>query len=66
MEKLILTCGRYATPQVGNTEARVAAMEAYLSRLTEEMEFLISELGRAQAASATVTAATAAEDGEVV
>lgn len=57
-EKLILTCGRF-TPSAGaGTEARLAAAEAHLARLTEECEFLFAELNRA------LTALGAAEDGE--
>ena len=70
MEKLILTCGRFSPLRGGSTEARVAAMEAYLAKLGEEMEFLVAELGRAASASAAVTAAASAaaessEGGEV-
>lgn len=44
MEKLTLSCGRYA-PQTGDTvEARVRAMENYLARLSEEMEFLVAQM----------------------
>jgi hypothetical protein len=44
-------------------------MEAYVARLAEEMEFLISELGRAvdaasAAAMAAVTAASAVSETE--
>lgn len=46
MEKLILTCGRFV-PAAGEGEAaRIKGMEDYLSRLTEELELLFSELGR--------------------
>ena len=46
MEKLILTCGRFV-PTVGGDEAeRIRGLEAYLVRLTEELELIISELGR--------------------
>ena len=42
-------------------EARVRAMESYVARLAEEMEFLIAELGREVAAvSAEVSAAVSA------
>ena len=46
MEKLILTCGRFAPVPGESVEARVQAMEAYLSRLAEELEFLLAEVGR--------------------
>ncbi len=47
MEKLILTCGRFV-PATGEGEAaRLKGMEDYLSRLTEELELLLSEVGRA-------------------
>ena len=43
MEKLILSCGRYIPQAAGNAEARVRAMEAYLARLSEELEVLLGE-----------------------
>jgi pilus assembly protein TadC len=46
MEKLILACGRYAPMTVGDTESRVRAVEAYLSRLTEELELLVEEMDK--------------------
>lgn len=46
MEKLILTCGRYFPPSAGDTEARIAAMESYLARLSEELEVLMGEMDR--------------------
>ena len=46
MEKLILTCGRYLPPSAGDTEARIAAMESYLARLSEELEVLMGEMDR--------------------
>ena len=46
MEKLILTCGRYIPPSAGDSEIRVRAMEAYLARLSEELEILLGEAGR--------------------
>ena len=55
MEKLILTCGRFTPPVGEGTEARVRAMESYLSRLAEEMEFLIAELGRTVANTSVAT-----------
>ena len=47
MEKLILTCGRFVPAAAVGTEARLKAAEDYLARLAEEMELLISEMGRA-------------------
>lgn len=47
MEKLILKCGRYITPAVEDVEYRVKLMEAYLSMVTEELEFLVGEMDRA-------------------
>ena len=47
MEKLILKCGRYIPSAAADTESRVRGMEAYLSKLTEELEFLMGELDRA-------------------
>ena len=46
MEKLILKCGRFEPSREMDTESRLRAMEGYLARLAEEMEFLISEIGR--------------------
>ena len=46
MEKLILTCGRYIPSAAGGTDAHVAAMEAYLARLSEELEVLMGEMDR--------------------
>lgn len=46
MEKLILTCGRYIPSAAGDTDTRVAAMEAYLARLSEELEVLMGEMDR--------------------
>jgi len=43
MEKLILSCGRYIPSAAGNAETRIRAMEAYLARLSEELEVLLSE-----------------------
>ena len=47
MEKLILKCGRYITPAVEDVEYSVKLMEAYLSMVTEELEFLVGEMDRA-------------------
>jgi hypothetical protein len=46
MEKLILTCGRYIPSAAGDADTRVAAMEAYLARLSEELEVLMGEMDR--------------------
>lgn len=46
MEKLILSCGRFA-PQTGEeTEARVRALERYLGDLSEEMELIVARIGQ--------------------
>ena len=55
MEKLILKCGRYIPSATVDTESRVKEMEAYLSRLTEELEFLMGELDRVLEALAAVS-----------
>ena len=47
MEKLILSCGRYIPSAAGNVETRIRAMEAYLARLSEELEVLLSETSAA-------------------
>ncbi len=66
MEKLILKCGRYITPAVEDVEYRVKLMEAYLSMVTEELEFLVGEMDRAlnafEQAIAERDALVAAED----
>ena len=49
MEKLILKCGRFMPPAAGDGESRVRLMEAYLAKLSEELEFLVGELDRALA-----------------
>lgn len=71
MEKLILACGRYIPPSSENLEFRVRAVEAYLTRLTEELELLVGEMDRALDALETllterdgVWAAAAVSDGE--
>ena len=46
MEKLILKCGRYVSPAVGDSDGRVRLMERYLARLTEELEYTVAEIGR--------------------
>jgi hypothetical protein len=50
MEKLMLSGGRFAPSGGENAEARLSAMEAYLTRLSEELELLLAEVGRAIAA----------------
>lgn len=70
MEKLILKCGRYMPSAAGDTESRVKLLEAYLSGLTQELEFLVEELDRvlqAQGMFATVgdgVAEASAQGGE--
>ncbi len=46
MEKLILKCGRFVPSGSGSVEQRVAHIETYLGRLTEELEHLLGELER--------------------
>lgn len=46
MEKLILSCGRYIPMSAGDSEIRIRALEAYLARLSEELEILLGETGR--------------------
>lgn len=66
MERLILTCGRYAPVTAGDTQARVKAMEAYLARLSEELERLMEELSRMTDGLSGRSAATASrEEGGV-
>ena len=47
MEKLILKCGRFVPSASGNVEQRVAHIETYLGRLTEEMEHLAEAQAKA-------------------
>ncbi len=49
MEKLKLVCGRFIPPRGGDTAERVERLEAYLSRLTQELELLVGDLDRALA-----------------
>lgn len=66
MERLILTCGRYTPVTAGDTQARVKAMEAYLARLSEELEHLMGELSRMTDGLSGRSAATASrEEGGV-
>ena len=67
MEKLILTCGRYIPSAAGDADARVAAMEAYLARLSEELEVLMGEMDRVLTALEGMLSAAASPadtDGE--
>lgn len=65
MEKLILTCGRFLPPSAGNSETRVKAMEAYLARLSEELEILLGETGRMlEALQSAQAALTVRDNGE--
>ncbi len=50
MEKLILSSGRFAPPAGESAEARLSALEGYLTRLSEELELLLAEVGRTVAA----------------
>jgi hypothetical protein len=69
MEKLILKCGRYIPSAAADTESRVRGMEVYLSKLTEELEFLMGELDRTLealgSAAAEETALTAAVSSDI-
>jgi hypothetical protein len=47
MEKLILKSGRFIPPALGDVETRVKLIEAHLSGLTEELEYLVGEMDRA-------------------
>lgn len=62
MEKLILTCGRYIPQSAGDGETRVRAVEAYLARLSEELELLLGDTGRAL--EALQAAQSVSDDGE--
>ncbi len=44
MERLILRCGRYVPAADGDATARMRAMEAYLARLTDELEHLLAQM----------------------
>lgn len=55
MEKLILSCGRFSPSAGEGIEGRVRALEAYLARLSEELEFLLPLLEGAQGSAADVT-----------
>ena len=60
MEKMILSCGRYIPLAAGDSDTRIRAMEAYLARLSEEMEVLLAET-----AAALATLKTAQRNGDV-
>ena len=47
MEKLILPCGRFIPRFAGDAETRLLSMEAYLARLSEELEILLEETAKA-------------------
>ena len=66
MEKLILSCGRYVPQAAGDVETRMRAMDAYLVRLSEEIEVLLLETSRALAAlqATQTTAAITYDRGE--
>ena len=61
--KWVLPCGRFAPNEGAGMEARVRAMESYVARLAEEMEFLISQLGR-EVADAAASAVSESENEE--
>ena len=46
-KKWVLACGRFSPNEGGGLSVRVQAMEAYVASLSEELEFCLSELGRA-------------------
>ena len=46
----MLSAGRFAPSGGGSAEARLSAMEEYVARLSEELELLLAEAGRAIAA----------------
>ena len=50
MEKLMLTSGRYLPPFGGDSETRLRSLEAYVAQLSEELEVLLGEMGRAMEA----------------
>jgi hypothetical protein len=62
-KKWVLSCGRFAPSEGVSVEARVRAMESYVARLAEEMEFLIAELGREVAAVSTAVSAAVSAAG---
>ena len=65
MEKLILSCGRFLPPSAGDSESRVNALEAYLARLSEELEILLGETGRMlEALQSAQAALTVRDNGE--
>lgn len=66
MEKLILTCGRFEPQRGGSMEARLEAAETCLARLTAELEFLLSELGRSVGTDSVSGNTVSVSEGEVV
>ena len=63
MEKLILKCGRFVPSASGSMEQRVARMEAYLGRMTEELEHLLGELERPAEVAVATTHEQSREEG---
>ncbi|MBQ9151094.1 MAG: hypothetical protein IJX72_02495 [Clostridia bacterium] len=63
MEKLILKCGRFIPTAEGDAMTRILAMETYLSRLTDELEYLLSELDRTLGETSAAQATAAREEG---
>ena len=53
MEKLILKSGRFMPDMEGDNQSRLRAVESYLSGLTDELEYLISEIDRVLREAAT-------------
>lgn len=63
MEKLILKCGRFVPSASGNVEQRVAHIETYLGRMTEELEHLLGELERPAEVAVVTTYEQSREEG---
>ena len=68
MGKLILPCGRFIPRFAGDAETRLLSMEAYLARLSEELEILLEEtakdLGALQSAQNGLADARNRQEGE--
>ncbi len=71
MEKLTLVCGRFIPPRGGgDTAERVERLEAYLSKLTQELELMVRDIDGiladlAALGAASVSAASDGEEGKV-
>lgn len=62
--KWVLACGRFSPNEGAGVTARVLALEAYIAALSEELELLLSELGRATEAASAQTASAQTPSGE--